>query len=148
MNKEKSCFCLRACGQRKCCLLMFVQDLEETEVSCCKVLKPKTRTGLGRGGGGGVLTPASPCASSRQQRPGELWPERKPPPPPPGAHLLPQVCPLPQASSQQSGWKLAWSSDPAGPGREPHPVRSLLSRTFHGHGHWSWAGSFPLMRIE
>lgn len=81
MNKEKSCFCLRACGQRKCCLLMFVQDLEETEVSCCKVLKPKTGTGLGRGGGGGVLTPASPCASSRQQRPGELWAERKHPPP-------------------------------------------------------------------
>lgn len=69
MNKEKSCFCLRACGQRKCCLLMFVLDLEETEVSCCKVLKPKTGTGLGRGGGAVFLhLPAPvPAPGSRGQ---------------------------------------------------------------------------------
>ena len=96
LNKEESCFCPGAYGQRKCCFLMFVQNLEGIAISCFKI-KAQTPN---KGRNVGIRTPAGLCVSSQEGSGRDEVPL-----PLPGAHLLPQVCPLPLASSPWPGWR-------------------------------------------
>lgn len=107
LNKEESCFCLRAYGQRKCCVLMFVQNLEGTELSCFKIKAQKpTKTGMWD-----ILTPAGLHVSSQLREvaaPGQVGSGSRGGRAShslPATHVLPPVCALPLASSPQQGWQ-------------------------------------------
>ena len=106
---------------------MFVQNLEGIAISCFKIKAQKPNKGWNVG----VRTPAGPCVSSQEGSGREEAPL-----PLPGAHLLPQMCPLPLASSPWPGWR----------SQESQPPQRAASRTFHGCGHRSRAGSFPSTR--
>lgn len=84
LNKEESCFCLGACGQRKCCFLMFVQNLEGIAIFSFKIKAQKPNKGRNVG----VRTPAGLCVSSQEGSGREEVPL-----PLPGVHLLLQVVP-------------------------------------------------------
>lgn len=139
LNKEESCFCLRAYGQRKCCVLMFVQNLEGTELSCFKIKAQKpTKTGMWD-----ILTPAGLRVSSQLREvaaPGQVGSGSRGDAPPTLSPLL---------TSSLRCVPCLWPphhSKAGSPRREPQPIRGLLSRTCHGGGHGSQAGRFPLVR--
>ena len=139
LNKEESCFCLRAYGQRKCCIVMFVQNLEGTELSCFKIKaqKPNKDWNVGHSYTCWPLCQL-PAVGGRCSRPGGLQGQEEAPPtlsPALTCSLRCVPCLWPPHHSKAGG-----------PRREPQPVRGLLSRTFHGGGHGSQAGRFPLVR--
>ena len=81
LNKEESCSCLGAYGQRKCCFLMFVQNLEGITISCFKIKAQKPNKGRDVG----VRTPAG-----LGQLPGGLGQGGSAPSPPGGSPASPR----------------------------------------------------------
>lgn len=107
LNKEESCLCLRAYGQRKCCVLMFVQNLEGTELSCFKIKAQKPNKDRNVGHSYTCWPPCQlPAAGGRCAGPGGLREQGgRASHSLPATHVLPPVCPLPLASSPQQGWR-------------------------------------------